>query len=117
MPHVNHQKRRNTILVITILDNRRFWYQFLKTDDGTYVFRYDPLYLVDNTMPEISVTLPKTCAEYRSDHLFPFFFGLLAEGYQKKRQCRELHIDENDDFTRLLETSAYGAIGFIYVKA
>ena len=42
---------------------------------------------------------------------------LLAEGAQKERQCRELHIDENDHFTRLLETSAYGAIGAVYVKA
>ena len=26
-----------------------------------------------------------------------------------------LHIDENDHFTRLIETSAYGAIGAVYV--
>ena len=41
--------------------------------------------------------------------------GLLAEGAQKERQCRELRIDERDLFTRLLETSAYGAIGAVYV--
>ena len=41
--------------------------------------------------------------------------GLLAEGAQKERQCRKLHIDENDHFTRLLETSACGAIGAVYV--
>ena len=63
----------------------------VKDADG-YLFRYDPLYFADSAMPEISATLPKTQREYR-------------------------HIDENDHFTRLLETSAYGAIGAVYVKA
>jgi serine/threonine-protein kinase HipA len=88
----------------------------VKDDDG-YLFRYNPLYFADSTMPDISATLPKTQREYRSKTLFAFFFGLLAEGAQKERQCRELRIDENDHFTRLLETSAYGAIGAVYVKA
>ncbi len=88
----------------------------VKDGDG-YVFRYDPLYLADSSMPDISATLPKTQGEYKSSVLFPFFFGLLAEGAQKERQCRELRIDENDHFTRLLETSAYGAIGAVYVTA
>lgn len=90
--------------------------ELVKDDDG-YLFRYDPTYFVDHSMPEVSATLPKTQREYRSKVLFPFFFGLLAEGAQKDRQCRELRIDENDHFTRLLETSAYGAIGAVYVKA
>ena len=88
----------------------------VKDADG-YLFRYDPLYFADSAMPEISATLPKTQREYRSKVLFPFFFGLLAEGAQKERQCCELHIGENDHFTRLLETSTYGAIGAVYVKA
>ena len=82
-----------------------------------YVFRYGDAYFRDSSMPAISATLPKTRQEYHSKILFPFFFGLLAEGAQKERQCRELHIDENDHFTRLVETSAYGAIGAVYVKA
>ncbi len=84
-------------------------------DDGTYAFRYDDAYFANPAYPDISATLPKTRREYRAPYLFPFFYGLLAEGYQKDRQCRELHIDEKDHFTRLLETSAYGAIGAVYV--
>ncbi|MBR3085646.1 MAG: HipA N-terminal domain-containing protein [Kiritimatiellae bacterium] len=90
--------------------------ELIRDDDG-YVFRYDPLYFADTSLPAVSATLPKTRREYHSKVLFPFFFGLLAEGAQKERQCRELHIDENDHFTRLLETSAYGAIGAVYVTA
>lgn len=89
----------------------------LTKDAEGYTFCYRHEYLLDPAMPDISATLPKTQPEYRSRFLFPFFFGLLAEGAQKERQCRELHIDENDHFTRLLETSGYGAIGAVYVKA
>jgi len=88
-----------------------------KTDAGEYVFQYEPTYFANPLCPPVSLTLPKTQREYRANYLFPFFFGLLAEGRQKERQCRELHIDEDDDFTRLLETSAYGAVGAVYVKA
>lgn len=86
-------------------------------DETGYRFRYHEAYLKDASLPDISATLPKRPQEYRSPVLFPFFFGLLAEGVQKERQCRELKIDENDHFTRLLETSAYGAIGAVYVTA
>lgn len=87
----------------------------LDKDASGYTFAYDERYLRDSSMPDISATLPKTQSRYRADNLFPFFAGLLAEGAQKDRQCRELHIDERDLFTRLLETSAYGAIGAVYV--
>ena len=89
----------------------------LTRDADGYTFRYAPTYLADSHLPDISATLPKSCAEYHSRVLFPFFYGLLAEGRQKERQCRELHIDEHDHFTRLIETSAYGAIGAVYVTA
>ena len=87
----------------------------LTKDDSGYTFRYNEAYLRDTTLPDISATLPKSSPEYRSKILFPFFSGLLAEGRQKEIQCRLLRIDERDLFTRLLETSAYGAIGAVYV--
>ena len=89
----------------------------LTQDADAFVFRYDDAYFSNSSLPDVSATLPKTQVEYKSKVLFPFFFGLLAEGIQKERQCRELKIDERDHFTRLLETSAYGAIGAVYVTA
>lgn len=87
----------------------------LERDDAGFLFRYDSGYLANPALPPVSATLPKSSAEHRSPHLFPFFFGLLAEGAQKERQCRELRIDENDAFSLLLATSAYGAIGAVDV--
>jgi serine/threonine-protein kinase HipA len=83
---------------------------------GGYEFRYTRQYR-ESARPSVAFSLSKRKAVHRSDVLFPFFYGLLAEGVQKRLQCRTMRIDENDHFTRLLETSAYGAIGAVYVKA
>ncbi len=80
-----------------------------------YAFRYTRDYLGDASAPPISLTLPKRHGTYRSRILFPFFFGLLAEGVQKERQCRLLRLDEKDYFSRLAKTSRDGAIGAVCV--
>ena len=81
-----------------------------------YAFRYAPEYLADPTTPAISLTLPKREAAYEAPVLFPFFFGLLAEGEQKALQCRLLKMDENDHFTRLLKTCRVETIGGVTVE-
>ena len=90
---------------------------YLEKDiSGNYIFIYDDGYFSNNQNPPISLTLPKTQNEYRSDKLFPFFYGLLAEGINKDIQCRLLKIDEQDDFTRLLQTAGDDTIGAITIK-
>lgn len=83
--------------------------------DGTYEFRYTGRYRGDASRPSVALSIPKSRPVHRSKVLFPFFFGLLAEGSAKKMQCRSLRIDENDHFTRLAETCRRGAIGAVYV--
>jgi HipA-like protein len=87
-----------------------------KGADGIYRFRYEDDYFYDNSRPAISLTLPKTNMLYESAGLFPFFYGLLAEGVNKDIQCRLLKIDEEDDFTRLLKTAGEDTIGAITIK-
>jgi serine/threonine-protein kinase HipA len=60
--------------------------------------------------------LPKGQQVYQRKDLFPFFFGLLAEGINKNIQCRLLRIDEDDNFTRLLKTAGEDTIGGITIK-
>ena len=88
----------------------------IRYSNDTYVFVYDGLYISDPDAPSISLTLPKTKKEYRSTVLFPFFFGLLAEGTDKELQCRVLKIDEKDHFTRLLKTAGIETIGAVTVR-
>jgi HipA-like protein len=81
-----------------------------------YVFQYDPAYLGNGSLPPISLSFPKRKGEYRSAALFPFFYGLLAEGAEKSLQCAMLKIDENDHFMRLLKTAGTSTIGAITVR-
>ena len=81
-----------------------------------YTFTYDAAYRADPSLPPVALAFPKSRGEYRSPVLFPFFFGLLAEGANKQLQCANLKIDENDHFTRLLKTAGETTIGAIMVK-
>ncbi len=80
-----------------------------------YTFTYDSQYLTATGTRPISLTIPKQSEPLRSKVLFPFFYGLLAEGILKDTQCRKLKLDENDHFGRLLKTANSDTIGDITV--
>ena len=82
----------------------------------SYVFTYDSKYFADTNMPSVSLTLPKTKQEYRSEFLFPFFFNMLSEGVNRKLQSTQLKIDENDNFGLLMATAQNDTIGAVTVK-
>jgi len=86
-----------------------------ETADG-YRFTYDAGYLASPGTRPICLTLPKRAEPYTSKALFPFFFGLLAEGILKETQCRKLKLDENDHFGRLLKTSHADTVGAVTVE-
>ena len=88
----------------------------LSYDNKEFTFKYDKDYLLNNLKPMISLNLPKRVQPYKSKILFPFFAGLLSEGYTKELQCKKLRIDENDLFTRLLKTAHTETIGAITVR-
>ena len=85
-------------------------------ENGKYYFHYSDAYLENDNLPPISLSFPKQKEAFESDYLFPFFYGLLAEGDNKELQCRKLKIDESDNFTRLLKTAANDTIGGITVR-
>lgn len=85
-------------------------------DDGSFTFRYNDLWMADSRKPPISLTLPKTLQEQRSDHLFPFFFNMLPEGSNKETICRLMRIDRKDLFGLLLAAAGDDAIGAVTVK-
>ena len=88
----------------------------LRQTSTGFVFRYYPAYLI-SPHPPISLTLPKQEAAFMAPVLFAFFAGLLAEGTAKDLQCRTLHLDERDYFTRLLLTAHSETIGAVTVRA
>jgi HipA-like protein len=85
-------------------------------DRKDYWFVYDDTWYADSAKPAVSLTLPKTQKEFRSEYLFPFFFNMLSEGVNRQLQSRLLRIDENDHFGFLLATAQANTIGAITVK-
>lgn len=74
-----------------------------KTADG-YEFAYDDDYLVNPDAASISLSLPLRKEKYISHELFPFFDGLLPEGWLLHLTSQISKIDENDKFNLLLLT-------------
>jgi serine/threonine-protein kinase HipA len=83
--------------------------------DGGCRFSYDAEYLASTEAKPVSLTLPLRSEPFGSATLFPFFYGLLAEGILKDTQCRKLKLDENDHFGRLLKTADSDTIGDVTV--
>ncbi len=49
--------------------------------DGLFIFKYDEAYLkIKNVMP-VSLTLPLRSEPYQQKTMFPFFDGLIPEGW------------------------------------
>ncbi|MCT7574798.1 HipA N-terminal domain-containing protein [Aliarcobacter butzleri] len=87
-----------------------------KLNEKEYVFVYDKEYLKLPNKKPISLTLPLQEEEFKSAYLFPFFYNLLAEGKLKDIQCKELRIDKDDDFSRLILTTKENTIGSITIE-
>lgn len=85
-------------------------------DRNRYSFRYDDAYFNDSNRYAISLTLPKTQQEYRSEHMFPFFGNMIAEGTNLAIQSRYLKIDERDVLSLLVATASRDTIGAVTVK-
>ncbi|TXD37722.1 phosphatidylinositol kinase [Lujinxingia vulgaris] len=84
-------------------------------NDGRFRFQYDASYLQEPDASAVSLTLPLQNQPFLCDHLFAFFYGLLAEGSTRQLQCRLLQIDENDAFGLLLATGR-DTIGSVSVE-
>jgi HipA-like protein len=87
-----------------------------RTAEG-YLFQYDDLYRNSPNARSLSLTLPLSQPKHTAKTLFPFFAGLLSEGYNRAVQCRTLRIDENDDFGLLLAIAHTDTVGAVRVVA
>lgn len=54
---------------------------WLTQDENGYHFEYDPAYLSQTNAKPISLTLPLQEKVFTSNMLFPFFDGLIPEGW------------------------------------
>ena len=90
----------------------------LKETDEGYEFQYNEGYLSDTASKPVSLTLPLTDKPFKSSVLFPFFDGLIPEGWLLDVALRNTNISELDRFSLLLLCckDCIGAVSVIPLK-
>lgn len=73
-------------------------------DENGFHFQYDPTYLKSKAAEPISLTLPLTDTVYESGILFPFFDGLIPEGWLLDIANKNWKLDPRDRMEVLLNT-------------
>jgi len=74
---------------------------YLSQTDKGYQFAYTKEYALSE-LPPVSITMPKTEQPYVSNVLFPFFDGLIPEGWLLDIVSKNWKIDPRDRFSLLL---------------
>ena len=80
-----------------------------------FEFSYNPEYLRNPDAMPISLAMPLTETPYESPALFPFFDGMLPEGWLLELTCTSAKIDKSDKFHLLLHTGK-DPIGAISIR-
>jgi len=73
-----------------------------ETDDGEFVFLYDENFVIEHPEGFITFTMPVTNKPYTDKRLFPFFDGLIPEGWLLDIASKSWKINKNDRMGLLL---------------
>jgi serine/threonine-protein kinase HipA len=84
-------------------------------DENGYYFKYDDNYIKNNTSQAVSLTLPLTHQVYHSKTLFPYFDGLIPEGWLLDIAEKNWKINYKDRMGLLL-TCCKDCIGAVSVE-
>lgn len=76
----------------------------LTEDENGFHFEYDQNYLRSESAEPISLTLPLTKNKYHSNTLFPFFDGLIPEGWLLDIAQKNWKLNPRDRMEILLKT-------------
>lgn len=76
--------------------------ELTETDDGDYVFEYDPDYVTHHSEQFLTFTMPVRTAPYTANRLFPFFEGLIPEGWLLDIATKNWKLNPNDRMGLLL---------------
>ncbi|HBR15653.1 MAG TPA: phosphatidylinositol kinase [Candidatus Omnitrophica bacterium] len=87
---------------------------YLSESKEGYVFQYDENFLKKNI--PISSSLPPREEPYKAAELFPFFKGLLPEGWYLDIVSATQKVDAKDSFGVLVSTAGMDTIGAVTVR-
>jgi serine/threonine-protein kinase HipA len=74
----------------------------MESSEGEYSFKFNEDYLIYEKNNSISLTLPKREEAYISDTLFPFFDGLIPEGWLMDLGVKNWKLNNKDRMGLLL---------------
>lgn len=87
---------------------------YIEQAEGEYVFQYTPEYISAANARPISLTLPLQSEAYRSPILFPFFDGLIPEGWLLNIAVENWKLHAKDRMSLLLAL-CHDCIGAVHV--
>jgi len=97
---------------------RNLFAGILTEDENGYSFRYDNGFLSAKEAESISLTMPLQKEAYHSKVLFPFFDGLIPEGWLLDVAWRNWKIDLRDRMSLLLACckDCIGAVSVVPIE-
>lgn len=98
--------------------NEHFAGIITETDDGEFVFQYDTKYIEEHQGEFITFTMPVTENKYTDKRLFPFFEGLIPEGWLLDIASENWRINKNDRMGLLLACcqNCIGAVSVVPIS-
>jgi serine/threonine-protein kinase HipA len=87
----------------------------VETNDGDYTFEYDVAYVSSHPSKFITFSMPVNNRKYRDNRLFPFFEGLIPEGWLLDIASNSWKINQNDRMGLLL-ACCQNCIGAVSVQ-
>ena len=90
----------------------------LTEDETGFTFRYDSAYLDSDIAEAISITMPLTNKEYHDMVLFPFFDGLIPEGWLLDIAEKSWKINQRDRMSLLMACckDCIGAVSVVPIE-
>ena len=86
-----------------------------ETDEGEYVFQYEETYVKAHPKQFLTFTMPVSTKPYIDKRLFPFFEGLIPEGWLLDIASKNWKINQNDRMGLLL-ACCQNCIGAVSVQ-
>jgi len=89
-----------------------------ETDDGEYTFQYTTEYIKNHPTQFLTFTMQVSNQLYKDKRLFPFFEGLIPEGWLLEIASKNWKLNPNDRMGLLLAccSNCIGAVSVIPVK-
>lgn len=86
-----------------------------ETNEGEYVFQYEEKYVKEYPKQFLTFTMPVSPKPYTDKRLFPFFEGLIPEGWLLDIASKNWKINQNDRMGLLL-ACCQNCIGAVSVQ-